>query len=61
MLTFDELREGVKYWAICTDGKRRRASCVNDYYPGGCVFCCYPHGVDIIGYEVREDEQCLSD
>lgn len=50
-----DLREGVEYWAICTDGQRRDASFVDRYVPGGVVFCVYPDSVNIIGYEVKED------
>lgn len=49
-----DLRDGVKYWAICTDGKRREAAYVNNYVPGGVVFCVHPDSVDIIGFELME-------
>lgn len=54
MLKFEELKENVKYYAVCSDGKRREAAYVNNYVPGGVVFCVHPDYVDIIGYELME-------
>lgn len=54
MLTHDDLKENVKYWAVCSDGKKREAAFVNKYIPGGVVFCVYPDYVTIFGYELVE-------
>lgn len=37
-----ELKEGREYIATDKDGNKHPAQYVNDYAPGGIVFCVYP-------------------
>jgi hypothetical protein len=51
MLNFKELKDGKKYIAIGSDGRKYEGIFVNDYIPGGVFFCCYPHGVELLYFE----------
>ena len=45
-----DLIESGEYLALCSDGKYRAAHFVNDYLPGGVVYCVRPADVEIICY-----------
>ena len=54
MLKFNELQNGKDYIAIGDNGKEYNGTFVDDYFPGGVFFCCYPDGVKLVGYREVE-------
>lgn len=54
MLKFNELQNGKEYIAIGDNGREYKGTFVDDYFPGGVFFCCYPDGVKLVGYREVE-------
>ena len=52
-LFFEELEDGRDYIAIGDNGKEYNATAKVIDGIGMIVFCCYPHGVDLIGYKTK--------
>ena len=52
-LSFEELEDGRDYIAIGDNGKEYNATAKVIDGIGMIVFCCYPYGVDLIGYKTK--------